>query len=167
MAGRHKRRIAALFACLVLLGTVTTPVLATPGGNEANAARCANGGYRNYTDADGNVFRNAGQCTRYAAQGHDLVLVAPFLSADHVQNGARFLTTVTGAGLASFAPVTATATLVIGGETRGPTPVGTASITGEFNGGPYSTACEDFATIVFASVDETGHIIEDSDPTPC
>jgi hypothetical protein len=167
MAGRHTRRIAALFACLVLLGTVTTPVLATPGGNEANAARCANGGYQHYADADGQVFRNAGQCTRYAAQGHDLVLVGPFLSADHVQNGARFLTTVTGAGLAPGAAVTVTATLVIGGDTRGPTAVGTVSDTGEFNGGPYSTACEDFATIVFASVAQNGRIIQDSDPTPC
>ena len=42
-------------------------------GNATNAQLCEEGGYLDYTDADGTAFKNEGHCTRYAAQGGTLV----------------------------------------------------------------------------------------------
>ena len=67
------RVFIVLGACAVLLGILAAPVAAAPGGNAANAQKCAGGGYLDYTRADGTRFKNAGQCTRYAAQGGTLV----------------------------------------------------------------------------------------------
>jgi hypothetical protein len=55
----------------MLLGSGAAAAVAQ--GNSEAAHACQDGGYLNYTDADGNPFRNAGQCTRYAAQGGELV----------------------------------------------------------------------------------------------
>ena len=59
----------------VLLGVLVSPVVAAPGGNADNAAKCANGGYLTYTDANGTPFKNAGECTRYGAQVGELTPV--------------------------------------------------------------------------------------------
>ena len=73
----------------------------TAGGNAAAAAACQNGGYLNYTDADGNAFRNEGHCVSYAARGGTLVPIAtaPFsvVYSSLVQDWLR--ATVTGVGL--------------------------------------------------------------------
>lgn len=68
------RSFALLIMSLALLSTLAAPAMADPGGNAANAAKCENGGYLNYTDADGNPFANTGECVRSAAQGGTLVL---------------------------------------------------------------------------------------------
>jgi hypothetical protein len=69
------RSIAVLVLSLALLSALAAPTLAAPGGNSAMAAACEDGGYLGYTDDDGNAFKNAGQCTRYATQGGTLVAV--------------------------------------------------------------------------------------------
>ena len=69
------RFIAILGASLMLLGVLAMPASAKPGGNAGASAACANGGYQNYTDANGNAFKNEGQCSKYAAQGNALVPV--------------------------------------------------------------------------------------------
>jgi hypothetical protein len=80
--------IAALLAMLVVGGVMLfgmgTPADAATGGNSANAAKCEEGGYLDYTDAQGNAFKNAGQCTSYAARGGQLVPVptGPDISID-------------------------------------------------------------------------------------
>jgi hypothetical protein len=48
---------------------------AAAGGNAANAHKCEEGGYLDYTDANGDPFKNEGQCTSYAARGGQLVPV--------------------------------------------------------------------------------------------
>jgi hypothetical protein len=48
---------------------------AAAGGNAANAHKCEEGGYLDYTDAKRDPFKNEGQCTRYAARGGQLVPV--------------------------------------------------------------------------------------------
>jgi hypothetical protein len=68
-------RVLILFGvCAVLLGFLVSPVVAAPGGNAAQAAQCQDGGYLTYTRADGTPFKNAGQCTAYAAQGNALIM---------------------------------------------------------------------------------------------
>jgi hypothetical protein len=49
-----------------------SPVVAAPEGTPPKPTRCENGGYRTYTRTDGSLFKNEGQCTRYAAQGGTL-----------------------------------------------------------------------------------------------
>lgn len=48
--------------------------------NNSEAAKaCQHGGYADWTDADGNSFRNHGECVNYVAQGGTLAPVAPTL----------------------------------------------------------------------------------------
>jgi hypothetical protein len=162
------RSFAVLVLSLALLSALAAPTLAAPGGNSAAAAACENGGYLHYTDAAYNSFKNEGQCTRYAAQGGVLtpVAVASFLSAESVQVGAYFATTVTGAGLLPGATVTVTGTL-LGGGSIGPVDLGTVSSTGTVNLGPFMSQCGLVTSQVIATLDSNGHVIEDLDPAPC
>jgi hypothetical protein len=64
-----------LGALAMVVGLLAGPVAAAPGGNAANAHKCEEGGYLDYTDANGNPFKNEGQCTSYAARGGQLVPV--------------------------------------------------------------------------------------------
>ena len=47
-------------------------MVAAPDGNAANAAKCADGGYIHWADAQGNPFWSEGKCTSYAAKGGTL-----------------------------------------------------------------------------------------------
>src|SRR5215208_2234636 len=71
-----KKRIVMLLSVVALLVGMLAmsvgPGFAAPGGNAANAAKCEEGGYLDYTDANGNPFKNEGQCTRYAAKAGQL-----------------------------------------------------------------------------------------------
>src|SRR5215216_845097 len=70
------RRVMLMLSALgMVVGVLAGPVAAAPAGNAANAAKCEEGGYLDYTDANGNPFKNEGQCTRYAAKGGQLVPV--------------------------------------------------------------------------------------------
>jgi hypothetical protein len=64
-----------LGALAMVVGLLAGPVAAAPGGNAANAHKCEEGGYLDYTDAQGNPFKNEGKCTSYAARGGQLVPV--------------------------------------------------------------------------------------------
>lgn len=73
---RFRTRFTTMIcAGLLLLGMLAIPAQAGPGGNRANAAVCANGGYRYLADADGNPFRNAGQCLRHVARSSATITV--------------------------------------------------------------------------------------------
>ena len=76
-----RRVMLMLSALAMVVGVLAAPVAAAPGGNAANAAKCEEGGYLDYTDAQGNPFKNEGQCTSYAARGGQLVPV-PDISLD-------------------------------------------------------------------------------------
>jgi hypothetical protein len=70
------RRVTMMLGALAMVvGLLAGPVAAAPGGNAANAHKCEEGGYLDYTDAQGNPFKNEGQCTSYAARGGQLVPV--------------------------------------------------------------------------------------------
>jgi hypothetical protein len=68
-----KRSFGVLVMSLALLSTLTPPAVAKPGGNAGASEACENGGYVHYAAATGTVFKNAGQCTQYVAQGNALV----------------------------------------------------------------------------------------------
>ena len=107
-SGRGFRRGTAIALALVSIMILAAPALAksggNAGGNSAASAACENGGYRHWTDAAGNPFRNAGACTSYAAHGNALVPVAPVpvnpFSVSYARSGSSgFQATVTGSGL--------------------------------------------------------------------
>jgi hypothetical protein len=105
-----RRTVAIALAMLATLA-LATPAFARPGGNEggnsAAAAACEDGGYTDWTDAEGNPFRNEGACVSYAARGGMLtaVEVNPF-SVSYRPSGANgFVATITGSGLAPFSGV--------------------------------------------------------------
>src|SRR5215213_9204312 len=73
------RRVMLMLSALgMVVGVLAGPVTAAPA---ANAAKCEEGGYLDYTDAQRTPFKNEGQCTRYAAKGGQLVPV-PDISFD-------------------------------------------------------------------------------------
>jgi hypothetical protein len=59
--------LALVCACVTLLSTSLT--YADGPGNSDAARMCQQGGYLDYTRADGSPFRNVGECVSYAAQG--------------------------------------------------------------------------------------------------
>jgi hypothetical protein len=70
------RRVMLMLSALAMVVSVLAgPVAAAPGGNAANSAKCEEGGYLDYTDAERTPFKNEGQCTSYAAKGGQLVPV--------------------------------------------------------------------------------------------
>jgi hypothetical protein len=95
------RRSAAFGFAAFLLLAVVAPVLAAPGGNSDASAACENGGYVNWTDSDGNAFRNEGACVRYAAHGGVLVPAEaqPFSVAYSSIGPSAFRAVFTGTGL--------------------------------------------------------------------
>ena len=82
MAMRMSRMV--YLGLVMLLSMLVLPMATTAQGNKVGssdaAAACEEEDYLNYTDADSRAFKNAGQCTSYAAQVHTLVPV-PVLPA--------------------------------------------------------------------------------------
>ncbi len=93
-----------------LMAMIATALPAVAGGNASASAACEGTGYLDWTDADGNAFRNAGACVSYAARGGTLAPVVvdeidPFSVAYSVSGANAFTITVTGSGLAPNSPV--------------------------------------------------------------
>jgi hypothetical protein len=98
-----RRVTMMLVAMAVMVPLFAVVAYAAAGGNEANAAKCAEGGYLNYTDAQGNPFKNEGQCTSYAARGGQLV---PVPTADISLDQAAG--SISGTGFTPNSPITNT-----------------------------------------------------------
>jgi hypothetical protein len=101
---RRSRRTAAIALALLSALALAAPAAANPGnagGNSDASAACEGGGYADWTDADGNAFRNAGACVSYAARGGTLtpVSVNPFAVSYRASGAAGFVATVAGSGL--------------------------------------------------------------------
>ena len=94
---------------LALLASVATALPAMAGGNATASAACDGAGYLDWTDVDGNGFRNTGACVSYAARGGTLVPVVvdvdPFSVAYSASGTNGFVATVTGSGLEPGSPV--------------------------------------------------------------
>ena len=90
------RRGLLMLSVLTLGLTLIGSASAKPGdnggpGNSGAGHACQDGGYLNYTDADGNGFKNTGQCVRYAAQGGKLIAPTPdLILSDGVLTGTGF-----------------------------------------------------------------------------
>jgi hypothetical protein len=127
-----------LLGVLVLIVALIAPLsaAAAPGGNAAAARACQKDGYTQWTTADGLTFKNAGQCTSYAARGGVLTpvqkpvetLVLEFdMSWDVFGEGTLF---IEGSGLAAGSQVAATlsgsGSIVLG------SPVAVADVDGAF-----------------------------------
>jgi len=82
-----------LVAMAVMVPLFAVVAYAAAGGNAANAHKCEEGGYLDYTDAQGNPFKNEGKCTSYAARGGQLV---PVPTADISLN--QLAGTISGTG---------------------------------------------------------------------
>ena len=103
-SARNARRAHPMAAiALALLTSVATALPAMAGGNATASAACEGAGHLDWTDADGNAFRNTGACVSYAARGGTLVPVVvdvnPFSIAYSASGANGFVATVTGAGL--------------------------------------------------------------------
>src|SRR5215213_1232127 len=99
------RRVMLMLSALgMVVGVLAGPVAA------AHAGKCEEGGYLDYTDANGNPFKNEGQCTRYAARGGQLVPV-PVLTPDITITYQGFDTgTISGTGFTPNSQITYTVT---------------------------------------------------------
>ena len=75
------RRTAAFGLALLLVLAFASPAAAARGGNADAAAKCEEGGYLNWTRADGSTFRNEGACVSYAARGGTLVALVQHVFA--------------------------------------------------------------------------------------
>jgi hypothetical protein len=71
-----RRVLIALVTFTLLMVSLTVPVLGAKGGNSTASKACENGGYVNWTKANGSTFKNEGDCTKYAAMGGTLVAAA-------------------------------------------------------------------------------------------
>src|SRR5215207_8662056 len=98
-----RRVTMMLVAMAVMVPLFAVVAYAAPGGNAANAAKCEEGGYLDYTDAQGNPFKNEGQCTTYAARGGQLVPVSTADISIDVAAG-----TISGTGFTPNSPITTT-----------------------------------------------------------
>jgi hypothetical protein len=111
ITAQNQRRVhpgAAIAAALLSIVAFAMPALAG-GGNSAASAACENGGYANWTTAEGATFRNAGGCVSYAAHGGTLVPVVvdvdPFSVVYGISGTNGFSVAVTGSGLEPFTGV--------------------------------------------------------------
>ena len=155
--------LALMLAAAMALSGVAQ---AAPSGNAANAHKCAEGGYLNYTGAQGNPFKNAGQCTRYAARGGQLVPV-PVSTADITLDQAAG--SISGTGFTPNSPITLRRVYSPGGddntETDWQTDATGAFTTGDFFnfcfGDPANTSVEVTAT------DGEGVSVTESFPLSC
>jgi hypothetical protein len=74
MAGTWKSRVGVLALTATMgIGLVGIASPAGAAGNNDNAKACQQGGFVNYSRTDGTRFKNAGECTSYAAKGGTLV----------------------------------------------------------------------------------------------
>ena len=98
---RLSLRMAAIALALLSTLALAAPALANRGGNAAASAACEDGGYADWTDAEGNAFRNAGACVSYAARGGQLmpVEINPFTVSYRASGANGFVATVAGTGL--------------------------------------------------------------------
>ncbi len=125
------RRVTMMLGALAMVvGVLAGPVAAAPGGNAANAAKCEEGGYLDYTDANGNPFKNEGQCSSYAARGGQLVPVPTGPDISLNMTDAR-IGTISGTGFTPNSLITVTNVYSPNGQTFTGT-FGSTDATGAF-----------------------------------
>ena len=159
-----KRNLVLLSVVAMVVGLLAGPVTADPGGNSANAAKCEEGGYLHYTDAEGNPFKNEGQCIRYAAKGGQLVPV-PVSTVDITLDQAAG--SISGTGFTPDSPITITRLYSPGGQ-AGSTTNWTTDATGAFTTGNYFQFCfADNTSVEVTATDGEGVTVTESFPLSC
>src|SRR5215216_8151983 len=112
-----RRVTMMLVAMAVMVPLFAVVAYAAAGGNTANAHKCEEGGYLDYTKSNGDPFKNEGQCTSYAARGGQLVPV-PVLTPDITITYQGFDTgTISGTGFTPNSQIRVTRTYLPSGET--------------------------------------------------
>lgn len=167
------RRFTASLAFCVLLLTLLGGVMASPvaaqGKSEA-AQLCQNDGYLDYTRQDGSTFKNAGQCTSYAAQGNELesVSVADLSFAfDFNVNGSGLnVVTWSGSGLMPGSVVTLDIYFVDGTSVLGRELYGGVDANGDFAANS-SFECDVFTSATLNGIAANGTPISESADSPC
>jgi hypothetical protein len=154
--------LAALGLGLVLPLLTSAPISHAAGNSDA-AHMCQNGGYLTLEGSDGTAFKNAGQCTSFAASG-GIIVGIPACSVVPGTSGCQTLTnvsasyffdpslgTITVSGVYSFAPTASNCNPCSGAASGGGTYTLSAGST--FNGGAASgtfsvtgTASANYAT---------------------
>jgi hypothetical protein len=95
------RRVTMMLVVMaVIVPLFAVVAYAAAGGNTANAHKCEEGGYLDYTKSNGDPFKNEGQCTSYAAKGGQLV---PVPTADISLDQAAG--TISGTGFTPLSPI--------------------------------------------------------------
>jgi hypothetical protein len=169
-------RLSMILSAMLLLEMlhVAKPAVAEPGRQAEAAAACANGGYLYWVGVDG-PFRNPGECISFVAQGG--TLTAPYLSVEWHERSVclgctrLYYGVVSGAGLQPGATVS----IVLNGILVNARQVGTVAPDGTFfydgtgpdaTGTTHSTGCG-FHSVVFRTLDQSGQVIETTEPPPC
>jgi hypothetical protein len=136
---------------------------AAAGGNAANAHKCQQGGYLNYTDANGNPFKNEGQCTSYAAKGGQLV---PVPTADISLDQAAG--SISGTGFTPNSSITLRRVYSPNGEDFTDT-LWQTDATGAFTTGGFFDFCFDPAntSVEVTATDGAGVSVTESFPLSC
>jgi hypothetical protein len=110
---------------VALLATIAFALPVAAGGNAAASAACEGPGYLEWSDAEGDAFRNAGACVSYAARGGTLVPVVvdvnPFAVVYRASGANGFEATVTGSGLE---PESSVDVYMTWGDVPAPMPIG-------------------------------------------
>jgi hypothetical protein len=170
MRGRLAALVIAAAVAVLLVGGAMLfgmgkPADAATGGNSANAHKCAQGGHLDYTDAQGNPFKNAGHCTRYAARGGQL-LPGPGSTADITLDQAAG--SISGTGFTPNSPITLRRVYLPGPSDNTDTDWQTDA-TGAFNTGDAFDFCFDLAntSVVVTATDGEGVTVTRSFPLSC
>jgi hypothetical protein len=162
-----RRVTMMLVAMAVMVPLFAVVAYAAAGGNAANAHKCEEGGYLGYTDAQGNPFKNEGQCTRYAARGGQLVPV-PTADISLVQGAPGFNGIISGTGFTPNSPISLTRVYSPNGEvSTGPSL--TTDATGAFSVGPLFNFCfsSSNTSVEVTATDGAGVSVTESFPLSC
>jgi hypothetical protein len=156
-----------LVAMAVMVPLFAVVAYAAAGGNAANAHKCKQGGYLDYTDANGNPFKNEGQCTSYAARGGQLV---PFPTGPPdislVQNTPDEADgTISGTGFTPNSSVTLTRVYSPSGEEF--SGVVSTDATGAFVDSGYNFCFPVSISVEVTATDEAGVSVTESFPLSC
>jgi hypothetical protein len=158
------RRVMLMLSALAMVVSVLAgPVAAAPGGNAANSAKCEEGGYLDYTDAERTPFKNEGQCTSYAAKGGQLV---PVPTADISLDQAAG--SISGTGFTPNSSITLRRVYSPNGEDFTDT-LWQTDATGAFTTGGFFDFCFDPAntSVEVTATDGAGVSVTESFPLSC
>jgi hypothetical protein len=101
-----RARLWLLGALVIALVLVAPTVASAGGGNSDGAKACQQGGWQTLHRSDGSSFKNAGDCTSYAAQGGAFAAQTSLTVSGVFDGVDSWAITITGSGLYPGSEVT-------------------------------------------------------------